>query len=767
MYCKKHSTIDLVIHSNLNKKMSLFQRIIRNILPHQLVKNEMNPSTLFLSFISPKQFFTVISRKVIEHSKSNMYDIWLDSLETAVWREGYGIKMKELDTYYGYMSAANINGNTLYSPGNIWVALTIICGKKLHHILSQYEWKVGYYFLMTVYLMMFIFSHKIKVFPYAKEKKEKNFKRFIWLFFSLFAIAAKQNNEKIDSSKIDKIKNDLLKELEVFFMLFWVYQRAGNIYTRTISDIWFYQWMFSKQKTSKPWNVDTAGLTQEFIWQHNTYSKVGQFSKLDEILLQQVLPQDILIKYIYHSDMLYVILEKTISPIYSSESLDPFLRGFLHNDDDMESFLSYILNYQHFKNNFFSGMQATVRHIYNMHSDYIQEKEVDEFFSMIQDSDSAFIGPDQIPDILQQESQLTEKLLNFYVSYIWGLFVARGDSMYSRRNPQIVSNIIIESVNSPSYSKKTLQAYGKYLIMYAKNQSYYEQALENVQKKKDTIDHTKNEKKTHITSNISVIHIAQESMWYTVYTDHINRQLQMTVSKKIILKHFQSLYGTYISSLLELEDKDFVKRYYTHTHTRLDADTTEQGKRVESLEPHIWNIKETLYMLDNQIYNQTLWKLTNSILQDWLDPRIKLSIAYTLKETLLWYMLWSRYASSTSMTQDDNQMTIWNKNIQSETRKIYIYHTLGIQEPDLISEVTNILIDIELQHQNILKEWLSLDDNTSFLNIVRKNATSKIHQKDEQESMHGITPLTTSEKLRFKNCLQHITYYNKRTLKGV
>lgn len=41
----------------------------------------MNPISMFISFISAKEFFSIINRKVIENHKLNLFDINIDPLE--------------------------------------------------------------------------------------------------------------------------------------------------------------------------------------------------------------------------------------------------------------------------------------------------------------------------------------------------------------------------------------------------------------------------------------------------------------------------------------------------------------------------------------------------------------------------------------------------------------------------------------------------------------------------------------------------------------
>lgn len=64
--------------------MKLFRRLLLSLFPKELTLNAQHPISMFLSLISPKQFFSIIHRKVTENFKLNLYDIALDPFEIKV-----------------------------------------------------------------------------------------------------------------------------------------------------------------------------------------------------------------------------------------------------------------------------------------------------------------------------------------------------------------------------------------------------------------------------------------------------------------------------------------------------------------------------------------------------------------------------------------------------------------------------------------------------------------------------------------------------------
>lgn len=119
---------------------------------------------MFVSFIHARHFFSLVNRKIIENYKLNGFDIALDPFEVKL---GFGdapsVKLKEVDMYYSYCSAANLNGYRFYSP------TTVACGTIM--VASQYfvecieDEERLYQFLLTLYIAHYLFYARIKIFP--------------------------------------------------------------------------------------------------------------------------------------------------------------------------------------------------------------------------------------------------------------------------------------------------------------------------------------------------------------------------------------------------------------------------------------------------------------------------------------------------------------------------------------------------------------------------------------------------------------------------
>jgi len=100
--------------------MKLFRRLLLSLFPQNVLDQQMNPASMFVSFISPKQFFTVVNRRMVENYKLNLFDVGLDPFEVKI---GFGdqpmVNVKDIDFYYAYNATANLNGWTFYTPSTL------------------------------------------------------------------------------------------------------------------------------------------------------------------------------------------------------------------------------------------------------------------------------------------------------------------------------------------------------------------------------------------------------------------------------------------------------------------------------------------------------------------------------------------------------------------------------------------------------------------------------------------------------------------------
>jgi len=61
--------------------MQLFKRLLLSAFPDSFVNNPINPAFMFVSFISSKDFFSIINRRIVENYKLNLFDLSMDVFE--------------------------------------------------------------------------------------------------------------------------------------------------------------------------------------------------------------------------------------------------------------------------------------------------------------------------------------------------------------------------------------------------------------------------------------------------------------------------------------------------------------------------------------------------------------------------------------------------------------------------------------------------------------------------------------------------------------
>ena len=116
--------------------MQLFKRLLLSYFPDSLVKDSFNPASMFVSFISAKDFFTIIDRKIIENYKLNLFDLSMDIFEWKLWLWAHKDMMqsKMSDTYYSYIAAANPEAATSAGVGVNFIISEILQMRWLYFV---------------------------------------------------------------------------------------------------------------------------------------------------------------------------------------------------------------------------------------------------------------------------------------------------------------------------------------------------------------------------------------------------------------------------------------------------------------------------------------------------------------------------------------------------------------------------------------------------------------------------------------------------------
>jgi len=328
--------------------MQLFKRVLLSLFPDEIVAQTINPASMFISFISAKEFFSVINRKIVENYKLNLFDVTLDPFEFKI---GFGdkntIKAKDIDTYYSYCATANLNGYRFFSPANIANNLSLVVALYVKDVFRKYPPEYYLNFLYTVYLLSFVFLSRIKIFPY--KDREKNYNWFVETMFSFYEFVFQQTGKKIDITIIKALKKELLNQIELFFLLFATYKNFNTIFVHPgVTDTDLYSWLFYDELKG-----DAKTIYAEFMANHKEYTNKSNFSALETKIMQSILPADILLRYLFIDADMFSITDNVLSKIFDKKILDDFIKSFRKDDSQLERFLLYITDYRNFKKNFF------------------------------------------------------------------------------------------------------------------------------------------------------------------------------------------------------------------------------------------------------------------------------------------------------------------------------------------------------------------------------------------------------------------------------
>ncbi|AHB41386.1 hypothetical protein P148_SR1C00001G0595 [candidate division SR1 bacterium RAAC1_SR1_1] len=720
--------------------MQLFKRLLLSLFPEQTANQGINPASMFISFISTKEFFSVINRKIVENYKLNLFDVTIDPFE---FKTGFGentqIKQKDIDLYYGYCASANINGYRFFNPANVGNNITLVTSLYTRDCFENEEQDFFLNFLYTTYLLFFVFSAKIKNFPYTS--KEDNYNRFIEVFFSFYEFIFQQTGKKPDKATFARIKKNLLSKVEIFFFLFYSYQKYNKLFTsEQFPDEEFYKRLFSDELKN-----DQQIMIEDFAQNVQKYTSKTTFSAIDNKLLQYILPADILIRYLFLDTNMTLIIESVVAKLFNKETLDNFMKSFLKDDSQWDECILYITDYKHYKKNFFAGVQKYL-------ITALKKEGIDPFDEDIEESGSR-IGDDEesienlkIPERIKKESKIMEKILNFFITLLGGFWIARGESLFLRLyKPNLLKELI--TTNYENLKETALHTYGGLLYSYGKNIFYYKYISENVRlgRQKFYLPTKSTSKNTY--SNFHILRLMDESALAIILQDINPKDIKIYNKNKLLIELFKNHFGKEISNLVQLETTDFIKTIYQdieHIFTNKNLTTILERNFNQT---DLYHIKESLYNIDFRIskaYYQENKKQHEN--QSLFDGNTLLEIYAQHKETLLGFLLYLTRMIQKHPNDKEFFITLYNRNI--------------IHIADQGIPIRNTIIsNLFEKYKDILQEIITIDDNLDFLRIGEENLerfTKKVPIPDIQKQITG------EDYLWFKGYLKNITYYNKR-----
>ena len=722
--------------------MHLFKRLLLTKFPNSTIHNAVNPASMFIGFISAKEFFSIINRKIIENHKLNLFDVNLDPIE---FKMGFGEnpnsdKQKDLEIYFAYAVAANLNGTLFFSPANLANGVSLLATLYFKQAMATFP---EYYFVQliyTVFLLSFTFVSRVKVFP--SEHDQENYNWFVEVFFDFYKITFEQLQTKISDSDFFAVKKAVLQETAFCFLLFHFYNKLNSLLAEKSSDTDYLDWLL--------WKTKQTNLIKAFKENYATTKYLPHSSALEQSILNMVRPADILIKYLFGDANPIIAVETIVARIFDKTELDPLVQSFLTSDEQLPQLFEYLLEYKKYKYWFFAGVQNYIIKLLRSEGKEDILEDIDEMLSAIDNGDD--ISNFDVPERIKRESKVTERLLNFYVTLLGGFTTARGDSFYLRLlKPEILDFFTKNSLNSLLGSEVQLEYFGGILYQYAKNLYYYSYINENIRAGKNKFSMPLKGDSSKVTTNFSVIKLYTEGMIASFFQDLNPKDTKLTIKNTQILELFKTQFGEQVSEMVKLGADKFLEAFYAPILSQIKDSKDFVRVLSSSLQENdLVNLKDALYKLDFWISFSFFKKLEALKLWKQYDDALLLALFGSIRETFFGLALLFVYLEQKEKapSREKNEILLM----------VYVRDILGIKIKKA-DQVFKIMVETIEELKPILKLWISLDDNKGFFDLIAKNWDSFCAEKTEDQLLASFSG---EDLVWFRGLLKNIAYYNKR-----
>ena len=733
--------------------MQLFKRLLLSYFPDSLLKDSFNPASMFISFISAKDFFTIIDRKIIENYKLNLFDICLDIFEWKLWLWIHKDMMqsKMTDTYYSYIAAANFNWYKFYNIWNTANAMTLLCSLYLYESFDKSENDIFVNALYSFYLLTFLFAARIKVFPWKDEKSD--FQRFIDLYFNFFETISSQLQNKLSKWHTEKLKTKMLMHIDIYFMMFYYEKRINNLYissTQINKSYYteFYQRLFWAQPSI---------IQKSFLQNIENITTNPKIWEIEQNLLLEIAPTDIHLKHLFLETDTWEVITNIIWNIFDKKILDKKLTSLMKNEKELDFILDYVTDPNNFKKWFFKWIKQYISHIRLENKDSYEE--LDEMISEIGD-DINKLDEIQIPANIKKESKTMEQFLNFYISYLWWLSISRSDTFFFRLFKWKLIPELIQYFNVHFKTEQAIQFSWMSHLIYSKNQAYYQFVNKKIHSWKEKFFIPAWPIKSEpIKATAYLLKTGDEIALTTLLQDCNPRIWKLYVKNKALLDRFQAQYFQDISSMIKLSPNNFVHEYYEPIFSNFKLwENVLKILQNALTEQDIIRLKNSLYAFDVQLFREITSIIPRKKFQKLYNDTIILQNLALLRETLFWFLIYYKYLEN---VQEDNKEK--NKLHTSLLKKVYILNILN-RDYSLLWPWLKLIDTLLEQFWTIFSTFVEFDDNKEFFSILKENRIEFLNNSWKNSELEKENSFSIEDLLRLRGVLKHITYYNRRYL---
>jgi hypothetical protein len=379
-----------------------------------------------------------------------------------------------------------------------------------------------------------------------------------------------------------------------------------------------------------------------------------------------------------------------------------------------------------------------------------ENDKVDERMSTIWEGWN--IDMNNVPLRLKQESETMERLMNFYITYIGGYRLWRGDSWYIRWFGKEIINEIMKHIDKTN-KHDAYYYYSWLLYSYSKNVFYYKYAFENIRAWKDKFHLPFRATFREVYSNVCIIKLFESSFIAWVLQDLLTKDIKLYSKNTSLINLFWELFGEHISALARLDNDAIIKKAYEVYDPYFSWFTFSALIKQYFGDENISSFKENLYTPDYWVYKMTIEHMQSIIdlLQEKYGNASILWILHTLRETLMWLYLYTTYVVEKAQAK-------WEEDHLQELLKIYCVDVLNISD-DFIAQLIPIFKHMLTQYSALFKALNSIDDNHGYHQIAAENRNQYCYSKRTEDIFWG---LSGEDIIWFRWYLKTVTYYNKR-----
>lgn len=721
--------------------------------PDSLVKDSFNPASMFISFISAKDFFTIIDRKIIENHKLNLFDLSVDIFEWKLWLWIHKDMMqsKMTDAYYSYIAAANFNGYKFYNIWNTANAMTLLCSLYLYESFDKWEENLFVDALYTFYLLTFLFAARIKVFPWVDEKSD--FQWFVDLYFNFFGIVTSQLKHKVAKESVQKLRTKMLVHIDIFFMMFYYEKRVNCLYINSdklAKNYYneFYQWLF--------WNQPSV-IQKNFLQNKDKITIDPKFSEIEENLLFEIAPADIHLKYLFLETDVSDVISCLISNIFDKSVLDKKLTALMKNEEELDFILDYVTDPDNFKKWFFKWVKQYVSHMRLQNQDSYEE--LDEMMSEIWD-DVSKLDEMQIPASIRKESKIMEQFLNFYVSYLWWLSISRSDTFFFRFFKWKLIPELMQYFDVHFKTDQAIQYSWMSHLVYTKNQAYYQFVNKKIRSWKEKFFIPAGPLKSDPVKATAYLLRSEDEIALTTLLQDCNPRIwKLYVKNKALLDRFQAQYSEMITPLIKFSSNDFVYQYFEPIFSNFKLwENVLKILQNAFTDQDVVRLKNSLYAFDVQLFREVLSMLPWKKFQSLYNDTVMLQHLALLRETLFWFLVYYRYLQN--IQEQDKEKTRYNLTL---LKRVYILHVLN-WDTSLFAVWSKLIDTLLEQFWSAFSIFVEFDDNKEFFSILKENRMELLKKLWKKSELEKENSFSIEDFLRLRWVLKHVTYYNKRYL---